>query len=102
MTADELAQVPAILAKIMARRVQFFGALPSSGSLEQIGSADCSQIEKLQGGDGLASVNFSKLLGQMGKSMSVTSMQGGEGKYQRAIFGQDQWTSGSGSFEGLR
>jgi hypothetical protein len=88
--------------KATARRIMLFAALPSSPALDQLGGIPCSQIEPVTGGDGLASVNFSKLLEQMGKSISVSSLQGHEGTYERGIFGQQQWSRGTGSFDGLR
>ena len=102
ITQDEAAKVGDLVAKIMARRIQFFAALPSSPLLEQLATADCCQIEPVQGGDGLASVNFNKLLAQMAKSISGTSMQGAEENFTKALFGQDAWGRSSGSFAGLR
>ena len=53
----------------------------------------------LAGGQGLASVDFKTLLGQMGKSISVSSLQGGqEERYERALFGQDKWVSTQGGW----
>lgn len=94
-------KIPAIVTKIMARRIQFFAALPSSPALEALGSADCAQIEPVQGGEGLASVNFSKLLGQMAKSISCASLQAGPENYQKGLFGQYGWGTGGGDFTGL-
>ena len=95
-------KIPAVVAKIMARRIQFFAALPSSPALEALGSADCAQIEPVQGGEGLASVNFSKLLGQMAKSISCASLQAGPENYQKGLFGQYELGSAEGDFTGLR
>lgn len=94
--------IPAIVTKIMARRIQFFAALPSSPALEALGSADCAQIEPVQGGEGLANVNFSKLLGQMAKSISCASLQAGPENYQKGLFGQYELGSAEGDFTGLR
>lgn len=94
--------IPAIVTKIMARRIQLFAALPSSPALEALGSADCAQIEPVQGGEGLASVNFSKLFGQMAKSISCASLQAGTENYQKGLFGQYEWGTGTGDFTGLR
>ena len=66
-------------------------------------SADMSELEQVDGGDGLSGVNFKLLLAQMGKSISSASLQASrEPAYQRSLFGQDQWGTASGSFEGLR
>lgn len=102
VTAEQMAMIPKLIEKAMARKVTLFAALPFSPALEMLGSLDGAQIEAVSGGDGLASVNFSKLLGQMAKSISMASAQGAEEKYTRALFGQDEWVSASGSFAGLR
>lgn len=99
---DEMALLPKLIEKAMARKVLLFAAMPSSPSLEILGSLDGAQFEDVGSGDGLASVNFGKLLGQMAKSISVASMQGVEAPYERALFGQDKWGSAIGSFDGLR
>lgn len=92
-----------LVRKITCRRVMFFAALPSSPALEELATADGAQVEPVTGGDGLKSVNFHKLMGQMAKSISVQSAQGFEEPWQRALFGQDQWgVSDSSSFDGLR
>jgi hypothetical protein len=84
--------IPALIEKIHQRRVKLFCALPLSDWASELSQASGSEIEAIDGGQGLASVNFRALLGQMGKSISVSSMQGGlEEKYQRALFGQDRW-----------
>ena len=50
-------------------------------------------IEAEDGGDGLKSVDFKKLLAQMGKSISVSSLQmGAEPTWKKAIFGQNHWS----------
>jgi len=103
VTPNNLLQVDALVNKIMARRILFFGALPMSPALEQLASADGCQVESVAGGAGLAQVDFGKLLGQMAKSISGTSLQGLEGAYTKALFGQDCWgTTDNYSAEGLR
>lgn len=103
VTKADLGKVDPLVDKMMARRIQFFGALPMSPALEQLASADGCQVEAVNSGDGLASVNFGKLLGQMAKSISGTSLQGLESPYQRALFGQDKWgTTSNFSADGLR
>ena len=96
-------KVSALIQKIQARRVQLFMALPLSPTSEELASADMSELEQVDGGDGLSGVNFKLLLAQMGKSISSASLQASrEPAYQRSLFGQDQWGTASGSFEGLR
>lgn len=96
---EEIQLLPKLIKKIGDRRVLLFAAMPTSEALEILGSTDGSQIQVVDGGAGLGSVDFGKLMGQMAKSISVSSMQGDEGAYERALFGQDTWGSGEGSFE---
>ncbi len=101
---SEFALIPELIKKITDRRILLFVAMPNSPSLELLGATDGCQIQSVQGGDGLGSVDFSKLMGQMAKSISVASLQGNERPYRRALFDQDKWgaSEGSFSFEGMR
>jgi hypothetical protein len=96
---DELERIPKLSAKVGQRRVLLFAAMPESPALEALGATDGCHIQTVDGGDGLKSVDFGKLMDQMAKSISVMSMQGAEAPYQRALFGQDKWGTGDGSFE---
>jgi uncharacterized protein involved in tellurium resistance len=88
-----LARIPDLVQKLMARRIQLFAAAPLSDALEQLGSTDRAEIEPIEGGDGLRSVDFRKLLTQMARSISVSTLQAGTEKpWARALFGQDRWT----------
>ena len=91
---EPLAKIPALIEKLMARRIQLFVAAPFSDALAELGSVDRAEIEAVDGGDGLRSVDFRKLLAQMAKSISVSSLQSGvEPRWQRALFGQDKWSA---------
>ncbi len=86
-----LDKIPELIQKLMSRRIQLFVSAPFSPALEQLGSLDRAEIEAVDGGDGLRSVDFKKLLAQMGKSISVSSLQmGAEPLWKKAIFGQDR------------
>ena len=99
----EIARIPEIIKKIGDRRVLLFAAMPNSPALEVLASADASHVQPVAGGDGLGSVDFGKLMGQMAKSISAASIQGAEAPYQRALFGQDRWGESSGySFDNMR
>ena len=89
-----VAKLPELIQKLALRRIQLFASAPFSGALEQLGSLDRAEIETVDGGDGLKSVDFKKLLAQMGKSISVSSLQAGPEKpWKKAIFGQDRLDS---------
>jgi hypothetical protein len=83
--------IPKIVEKLHARRIKLFCAMPYSEAAQQLSEANGSEIEDV-GGQGLATVDFRMLLGQMGKSISISSVQGSlEEKHSRALFGQDKW-----------
>jgi hypothetical protein len=87
-----LVKIPDLIQKLMARRIQLFVSAPASEPLEQLGSLDRAEIEAVSGGDGLKSVDFKKLLAQMGKSISIASLQlGPEPAWKKALFGQDRF-----------
>ncbi len=91
LEAQPVAKIPELIQKLMSRRIQLFVSAPFSAALEQLGSLDRAEIEAVDGGDGLKSVDFRKLLTQMGKSISVSSLQmGAEPAWKKAIFGQDR------------
>ena len=86
--------IPALIEKIHKRRIKLFCALPMSEWAQELSQANGSEIEAVDGTLGLTSVDFRSLLSQMGKSISVSSIQGGlEESYSRALFGQDRWSS---------
>ncbi len=87
-------KLPEIIQKIYDRHIMLFCAIPDSEAIQTLAGADRSEIEIVDGGDGLSSVDFRQLLTQMGKSISVSSLQAvGEPPYKRALFGQDAWDS---------
>lgn len=89
---EPIEQIPSLIKKLMARRIQLFMAAPNSSGLEMLGTLDQAEIHPVDGGDGLRSIDFKKLLAQMGKSISLSSMQmGREPDWTRALFGQDRW-----------
>jgi hypothetical protein len=89
---EPTAKIPDLINKMMSRRIQLFVAAPESPALADLGSMDRAEIEAVDGGDGLKSVDFKKLLSQMGKSISIATLQAGsEPDWQRALFGQDRF-----------
>jgi len=93
-TAETL---PQLMEKLQARHIQLFAAIPEGRSAEQLAAVDRSEIEFVESGGGLSSVDFGQLLRQMGKSISVSVLQAtGEERYQRGLFGQEDWGSGAG------
>jgi len=92
--------IPKIIDKIHARRIKLFCAMPYSDAAQALSEANGSEIEDVVNGDGLASVDFNVLLAQMGKSISVSSLQStSEAHYEPALFGQDKWTTANESVD---
>ncbi len=89
-------KLDALIEKIHERRIKLFCALPKSIASETLAEADSSEVTYVQGKEGLASVDYKALLGQMGKAISVSALQGGLAEYKpKALFGQDEWVAGS-------
>ena len=92
-----LTKIGELIQKLTSRRLQLFVSAPLSPALEELGSVDRAEIEPVEGGDGLKTVDFKKLLAQMGKSISVSSLQmGPEPGWQKALYGQDKWSASRG------
>jgi len=104
ISGDEpLSKLPEIIEKLQQRRIQLFVAAPFSPGLEQLAGLDRAVIEPVDGGDGLKSVDFKQLFGQMGKSISMSSLQmGSEPVWKKAIFGQDRWSTNRSATEATR
>lgn len=93
-SAQAISKIELLKQKLMARRIKLFMALPESAAAEQLAEVDGSEVEFIPNGEGMKAVNFQRLLGQMGKTISVSSLQSGsEPRFQKALFGQDKWTS---------
>ena len=98
-----MAKISELIEKLQQRRIQLFVSAPLSPGLEQLAAVDRAEIEPVDGGDGLKSVNFKKLLAQMGKSISMSSLQmGREPAWKKAIFGQDRWSTNRSASDATR
>lgn len=89
--------VDVLVDKIHKRRVKLFCAVPYSEVAQRLSEANGSEIEAVDANHGLANVDFRALLAQMGKSISVSALQGGLDEVStRPLFGQDKWVASSG------
>jgi hypothetical protein len=94
------ALIPELIRKLQQRHIQLFVAIPDSDAVQLLSGADRSEIELVAGGEGLISVDFKRLLLQMGKSISITSLQSvKEPDYKKALFGQNTWVASSDAFD---
>lgn len=88
-------KIQAIIQKLMDRRIKLFANMPEADSTFELGEVNESEIETNPGGENAwASVEFSQLLAQMGKSISRSSLQEtAEPAYKKALFGQDRFAA---------
>ena len=87
-------KLPALCDKLQSRHIQLFAAIPDGPTAQLLAAVDRSEIELIDAGGGMKNVDFSKLLGQMGKSISVSAVQGiGEGAFEKGLYGQASWTT---------
>jgi hypothetical protein len=88
-----------IVEKLHARRIKLFCAIPYSDAAQELAEANGSEIEDIGANTGLASVDFRALLTQMGKSISVSTLQGPiDETYTPALFGQNKWVESNDTF----
>ena len=88
-------KVEDIMEKIRARHVTFLAVMPvrEGGIAEKLSMVDRAEITPVDENDlGMENVDMADMLSQLGKSISVATMQsGGEESYKRALFNQDKW-----------
>lgn len=91
--AESLAKIPQLVAKMHTLKTMLFLVSPDSEGFEQVAQADKCEWEVVTGGDGLASVDFAKLLTAIAKSISrsQTPLGAPPPEASRALFGQDRW-----------
>jgi hypothetical protein len=91
--AESLAKVHELIAKMHILKAMLFLVSPDSAGFEQLSGADKCEWEVVRGGDGLASVDFAKLLAAIAKSISrsQTPLGAPPPEASRALFGQDRW-----------
>jgi hypothetical protein len=98
------ARLDALIDKVQKLGVKLYLVGPPSPGLDTLAEADkCLYQKSKQSHDGLGAIDFNKVLGQIGKSVSVSVLQGRpETGVKRALFGQDQWVASDDSIRGGR
>jgi hypothetical protein len=98
------AKIDAVIDKIQRLGVKLYIVGPASRGLDTLAEADkCLYQKSSQTHDGLGSIDFNKILGQIGKSVSSSVLQGRpEIGVKRALFGQDEWVASQDSIRGGR
>ena len=86
-----------IMEKIRARHITFLAVMPvrEGGVADKLSMVDRADITPVEENDlGMQKVDMADLFSQLGKTISVTTMQSsGEEPYKRALFDQDKWSS---------
>jgi hypothetical protein len=89
-------QLPQLIQKIQDLRVMLFLVAPQSAVFDQLAAVDKSEYQVIDNntGDGLRSVNFNKVLMQIGKSVSVSLQTSTMEKkaIPRGLYRQHEWT----------
>ena len=85
-------KVDALVQKIHTLKVLLYMVTPESEVFERLSAADKSEWDVVEGGDGLAAVDFSELLNRIAKSISKSqASQINLRAPSKALFGQDKW-----------
>ena len=95
-------KLDAIIDKIQKLGVKLYLVGPVSPGLDTLAEADKCLYQKVTNTyDGLGSLDFSKVLGQIGKSVSASVLQGRpEAGVKRALFDQDKWVASDDAIRG--
>lgn len=86
-------RVADLMNKLQEKRIKLFIIAPESPLFFKISEADRCEYTDLQGSrDGLSSVDFSKLLATIGRSVSISQSYDGGKTEPKPLFGQNTWT----------
>lgn len=101
MITEQKVAISRVIEKIQKLRVMLFLVAPISDGFEELATVDKSEYQVIQENDGLASVDFSEVLGCIGKSVSVATLQDtSSANVERGLFGQKNWGSSRGIYSG--
>lgn len=91
---EQLRLMPDVIQKIRDLRVMLFLVGPESAAFDRLATVERSEYEVCgRVGDGLATVDFGRVLAGIGKSVSASRTQGGPRVApRRGLFGQASWT----------
>ena len=90
-------KLDALKRKLQDKRIKLFIIAPESGGFYSLAEADrCEYTDLAESCDGLSSVDFSKVLATIGRSVSVSQSYDGGRTEPDPSFDQLDWTSVSG------
>lgn len=90
---EPLAKFQQVLQKIAKRKISVYAYLPASNAAALMARLPKSIVKSVDEGPNCWDrINFGEILEQMGKSISVSTLQmTREPEYQQAVYGQDRW-----------
>ena len=99
---EQRAKLDALIDKFHALGAMLFLVAPDSDAWNRLAETDKSEFKQVAEAEtGLQTVDFGKVLEQIGKSVSAASLQAsGDEKVPRALFGQDAWGETSAALTG--
>ncbi len=91
--------IPALIKKIIDKRIKLFIIAPDSEAFYELAKADRCEYDGLDTDNvnGLRNVDFSKMLSTIGKSVSVSQTYDGGQTAPQPLFGQEKWTAFHGT-----
>lgn len=96
---EQVAKMSALIDKIMKKRVKLFIIAPESKAFYELSMVDrCEYTDLSETDDGLRTVDFSKMLQTIGRSVSVSQSYDGGTNAPMPTYGQEGWVAGNGEF----
>lgn len=95
---EQVSKLPELMRKIQDKRVKLFIIAPESEHFYKLSEVDRCEYTDLEGQkDGLRTVDFSKMLATIGKSVSVSQSYDGGSTAATPLFDQKEWSVSSGN-----
>lgn len=91
LVEEQRSRIGELIDKIHATGVLLFVVGPQSPAYDALSAANRSTYDVVPDGNGLASVDFRKVLHQIGRSVSASRAVTAQRAAKRALFGQDAW-----------
>lgn len=96
---EQVAKMSKLIDKIMKKRVKLFIIAPESKAFYELSMVDrCEYTDLSETADGLRTVDFSKMLQTIGRSVSVSQSYDGGTNAPMPTYEQEGWVAGNGEF----
>lgn len=94
VVAESESKIMDLARKVQAKGIQLFMVTPPSAAFDELSQIDkCEWTVADECGRGLSSIDFTKLLQAIGKSVSVSQVAAGAETAPRPLFGEADWES---------